>query len=250
MNTPEWKQRIYDSYISNGFETSHDIKKYELQRKYFRKNYLKFLPQNRDCKILELGCGMGEFYYFCKKEGYRNYQGIDASAQNVAYIKQYIGKKSNISVNNIFDFLPIEGHSREYDVIVLNDVIEHLTKSEIFDLLDRVYANLNKNGVFLIKTPNMANPFVASAGRYIGFDHEIGFTEYSIRQILYTTGFKDVKIIGTDIYVINPVISIIAKVLSKVLNYFLFLISALYGRTSLKIFEKDLLAVAYKRNCL
>ena len=247
MGTPVWKQRIYDSYVSNGFGASHDVKKFEIQRRYFKKNYLRFMPKNKKARILELGCGMGEFFYFCKKEGYKNYKGIDASAENVRYIKKNLGKNSNISVCDIFDYLN-EGHNAEkYDVIVLNDVIEHLTKPEIFDLLDRVYSNLNKGGVFLVKTPNMANPFVAAAGRYIAFDHEIGFTEYSMNQILHTTGFSDIKIIGTDIYVFNPIINIVAKVFSKITNGILYLFSALYGRTSLKIYEKDILAAAYKK---
>ena len=245
MNTPEWKKRIYDFYVSNGFGNSHDIKKYEMYRKYFKKNYLKYMPKDKANIILELGCGMGEFFYFCKKEGYNNYQGIDASAENIAYIKKYMGKESNVSVNDILDFL--KNNNRGYDAIVLNDVIEHFTKKEIFELLDSVYACLNKNGVFLVKTPNMANPFVAAAGRYIDFTHEIGFTEYSMKQILLTTGYRDVKIIGTDIYVLNPCISIIAKVISKIINCFLFLLSALYGRTSLRIFDKDILAAGYKR---
>ena len=92
----------------------------------------------------------------------------------------------------------------------------------------------------------MANPYVNTAGRYIDFTHEIGFTEKSMRQILRATGYRDIEIIGTDVYVLNPIISIIAKIISKIVNLFLYLFSALYGRTSLKIFEKDILAVAKK----
>ena len=247
MNNTDWKKRIYDSYVSNGFGEVHSKKKFEMLRKYFKKNYSRFMPENKNCRILELGCGMGEFYYFCKKEGYKNYQGIDASKENIDFIKKHLGSKSKVSVDNIFDYFKRESIEQYYDVVVLNDVIEHLTKPEVFDLLDLVYKCLRKDGVFLIKTPNMANPFVSTAGRYIAFDHEVGFTEYSMNQVLFTTGFKDIKIIGTDIYVFNPFISFAAKISSKIMNSILFLLSALYGRTSLKIFEKDILAAAYKR---
>lgn len=249
MSIPEWKQRIYNSYVSNGFGNSHNIKKFETQRRYFRKNYLRFMPKNKESSILELGCGMGEFYYFCVKEGYTNYQGIDASAENITYIKRHMGKESSVSKSNIFDFLHKSISKKwRFDVVILNDVIEHLTKPEIFDLLDAVYKVLNKGGVFLIKTPNMANPFVAAAGRYIAFDHEIGFTEYSMKQILFAAGYKDIRISGTDIYVFHPVVSVVAKALSKITNCIFFLFSALYGRTTLTIFEKDLLAAAYKKD--
>lgn len=247
MSYDNWKQRIYDSYVSNGFGGSHDVKKYERQRKYFKLNYLRFMPHNKDAKILELGCGMGEFYYFCKKEGYINYEGIDASKENIAYIKEHLGAESKVSLGNMFEYLSNDKLGG-YDAVILNDVIEHLTKPEIFRVLDLVYANLNTNGVFLIKTPNMANPFVSAAGRYIAFDHEIGFTEYSMNQVLYATGYKNIKIIGTDIYVFNPLVSVPARILSKLINCILFLLSALYGRTSLRVFEKDMLAIAYKKD--
>lgn len=92
----------------------------------------------------------------------------------------------------------------------------------------------------------MANPFVNTAGRYIDFTHEIGFTEKSMRQVLRATGYSNIKIIGTDIYVLNPIVNILAKAASKVLNAVLFFVSALYGRNSLHVFEKDILAIAQK----
>lgn len=248
MNTPEWKQRIYDSYMSNGFEEAHNRnKEFEKHNRYFMKNYIKFMPKDKSCKVLELGCGMGQFYYFCKKNGYLNYTGIDASTENIEYIKNIFDENPEVFVEDIISYLSSQKAREErYDVVVLNDVIEHLCKSEIFDVLDGVHRILNDEGVFFIKTPNMANPFVSTAGRYIDFTHEIGFTEKSMRQVLRASCYRDIKIIGTDVYVMIPVINIISKIFSKIVNIALFLFSALYGRTSLRIFEKDILAVARK----
>lgn len=204
------------------------------------------MPAGKDKIILDLGCGMGQFLYFCKKENYKNCIGIDASGQNIEYMRQR-GFLSGYQLYqaSIMDFL--KGKDSVYDVIVLNDVIEHLTKDEIFELMDAVMKALKCGGRFLIKTPNMANPFVAAAGRYIDITHETGITELSIKQVLTATGFQDIKVIGTDVYVLHPVISVIAKMISKLINTLLFIMSALYGRTSITVFEKDLLAVASKR---
>lgn len=241
----EWKDSVYASYLSNGFQSVHNMKnEFELHRKYFKRNYAGYLPASKNSNILDLGCGMGQFLYFCKKEGYKNCTGIDASGQNIAYIKahHFLEDGYQLYQASIMEFLKEKTDC--YDVIVLNDVIEHLTKEEIFDVLSEVKKALKPGGRFLIKTPNMANPFVAAAGRYIDMTHETGFTEASMRQALTAAGFQNITIKGTDIYVLHPVISFAAKSVSRLVNLFLFLMSALYGRTSIRIFEKDLLAVA------
>ena len=242
----EYRNLIYESYITNimgeGHLNNHDFK---LQIQYFKKNYLKYMPENKNAKILEIGTGMGQFYSFCLKYGYTNYEGIDLSPEEIQFVKKNINEDVMIHQMDVLDYLR-EASAKSFDVVVYNDVIEHLYKDEICELLLRVKDILKPDGVFLIKTPNMANPFVSTAGRYIGFDHEIGFTEVSMREILKATGYKNIKIVGTNIYVVFPVLNQIAWLCSKIMNAFLWLISALYGRTSLKIFEKDILAIVRK----
>lgn len=246
MSSNEWKEKIYDSYLTNGFQESNlRDREFEIQKRFFKKNYLKYLPSDKSCKILELGCGKGQFYYFCQDYGYEGYEGIDASRENIEYIKKKMGMAANVHQKDMFEFLSeCKDH---YDVVVFNDVIEHLTKPEIFDVLEGVYEHLKKDGVFLIKTPNMANPYVSTAGRYIDITHEVGFTECSMKQVLRATKYTDIKVVGVDIYVLNPIISIIAKAISKMVNLGLMLFSVLYGRTYLRVYEKDILAIAYKK---
>ena len=242
----DWRNRIYDNYMSNVFADAHKQKNdMKLQCKYFKKNYLRFLPKDVTAKILELGSGMGHFYSFLLKYGYNNYEGIDLSDENISYIKKYINPNVTIHRKDMIQFLN-DADEDCFDVVIFNDVIEHLTKEEIFKVMDGVKKVLKKGGVFLIKTLNMANPYVNTAGRYIVIDHEIGFTETSMREVLRACGYSNIKIIGTDVYVLNPIISVPAKIISKIINFRLYVLSLLYGRTTIKIFEKDILAVAYK----
>lgn len=244
--TTSWKNRIYDNYVTNTLGDAHSGKKdMQLQCKYYRKNYAKYLPTDKRANILELGSGMGQFYYFLLKSGYRNYEGIDLSEENISYVKKHVNAKANIHKADILAFLQ-ECKEEQYDVVVFNDVIEHLKREEIFDVMDGVRKVLKKGGVFLIKTLNMANPFVGPAGRYIVIDHEIGFTEVSMRELLRACNYRNIRIVGTDVYVLNPLISIPAKAVSKLINCILFTLSLLYGRTTIKIFDKDILAIAYK----
>lgn len=102
----KWKSRVYESYMSNGFGNAHRMRnEFKRHEKYFRKNYLRLMPENKGAKILELGCGMGHFFSFCKNTGYKNYEGVDASIENIEFIKSEFGKDSQVSVNDIMTYL-------------------------------------------------------------------------------------------------------------------------------------------------
>lgn len=145
-----------------------------------------------------------------------------------------------------FDFL--KKNTEHFDLVVMNDIIEHLNKQEIIQILEFVNKNLVENGKTIIKTPNSSNPILANSGRYIDFTHEIGFTEESLSQILRVSGFREVRVYPQDVYIFykNP-LNYIAKFISKILNLIFRLLFLLYGRKTTKIFTKDIIAVAVKR---
>lgn len=242
-----YRERIYQSYIESQFGEAHSIEdmksEYKLHDRYFKKNYQQFLPANRESAILDAGCGLGHFLHYAKEAGYKNVIGIDVSKQLAEFCKT---NGLNAFATDLFSFL--EDKKNSYDVIIFNDVIEHLTKDEIVNLLDLMNAALKDGGCLLVKTPNMTNPFTAAGGRYIDFTHEIGFTEGSMLEILKVTRFENIKIIGTDVYVLyeNP-LNYLAKFVAFLMSKFLYVMSYMYGRKTLKIFEKDILAIAYKK---
>lgn len=241
-----YRQRIYKDYLGSIFNTGRNVDNIEKEYKdhflYFKKNYSRFLPSDKNAKILDAGCGLGHFLSFLKKLGYSNASGIDLSEELVDFCKQ---KGFNAEASDFFDYL--KKNKNTFDVIVINDVIEHLFKEEIVDLLDLMNESLKKGGCVIIKTPNMANPITAASSIYIDFTHETAFTETSMKEILSVTNFKNIVVIGTDIYVFfyNP-INYLAKFFAFLSSKYFYLLYWLYGRKSLKIFEKDLLAVAYK----
>lgn len=133
-----------------------------------------------------------------------------------------------------------------YDVIMFNDVIEHLTKQEVLDILCLMKKALKKGGKLIIKVVNSANPITGSTSRYFDFTHELGFTETSLQQVLNAAGFEKVCIKGADIYVEYLPFSFMLKILSRMVNLVWFSLNGLYGRTSIKIFDKNLIAIAKK----
>ncbi|MBI4947480.1 MAG: class I SAM-dependent methyltransferase [Bacteroidetes bacterium] len=241
-----YRDRIYKHYLGSIFNTGRDIQNIEKEYKdhflYFNKNYSRFLPSDKNARILDAGCGLGHFLFYLNKLGYTNSVGIDLSEELVDFCKQ---KGFHAESSDFFNYL--KNHKNTFDAIVINDVIEHLFKEEIMDLLDIILESLRPNGCVMIKTPNMANPYTAASSVYIDFTHETAFTETSMKEVLAVTNFKKVIVIGTDIYVfsMNP-INHLAKCIAYISFKIYYFRNWLYGRKSLKIFEKDLLAVAYK----
>lgn len=202
--------------------------------------YKKFLPLNKNAKILDLGCGMGHFMYFLEKEGYRNFFGIDISKELIDFVEKNISK--NVAVADAFDFLRKE---ELFELIIMNDILEHIPKKRLLELLHLVFNSLDKDGIVFIKVPNMSNPFSLRT-RYVTITHEIGFTERSLPEVLRMVGFQDIQTIGT----LPPPISIkllIKRIGATLVYIFLRLLFKIQDYPAPKILTNHIIAIAKKK---
>lgn len=240
----QMKDQIYQNYISTHFGRINkgDLREYTIFNQYFDKNYTRFMPKDTGARILEIGCGMGHFLYYMEKHGYVNYLGIDISRENIEFCKE---KKFKVEQNDVFEFL--RSNKEPFDAIIINDVLEHFKKEEIFTLLGLIYENLTVKGTIIAKVPNSANPILGNSSRYLDFTHETSFTEESMSQILNVIGFKEVRIHPQNIYIFytNP-LNYLAKALAWTSFKLFRILFLLYGRKSTKIFTKDIIAVGIK----
>ena len=157
-------------------------------RYYFK----KLLPQSASANILDIGCGNGSFVLFLTESGYINSSGIDISEEQIEYGRS-IGI-SSIKCADLHDFL--KEKTATYDCIIARDVMEHLTRQEIFDTLLMINNALHPGGFFIMQAPNGEGIFYTSIF-YGDFTHEIAFTESSLNQICRNTGFKSVNCFPT-----------------------------------------------------
>ncbi|MHB8999534.1 MAG: class I SAM-dependent methyltransferase, partial [Thermoanaerobaculia bacterium] len=74
------------------------------------------------------------------------------------------------------------------DMLTAFDVVEHLTKDELFEFLDVCHEALKPGGSIVIQTPNAESPFGMRV-RYGDITHEIAFDAESLRHVLEVTGF-------------------------------------------------------------
>lgn len=185
------KNQVWEKYLTTCFNVGSEYTKEEFE-KYARdydRVYSKLLPLNKEAKILDVGCGAGFFLHYLKQKGYTNYYGIDISLECAEFVKNNVTER--VEIADVFDFLKMK--SNQFDVIIGNDVIEHIPKDKTLRFLNLVYSSLKLNGRCILKTGNMSAPFPVEL-RYIDFTHETGFTEISLAQIFKIANFVNVRV--------------------------------------------------------
>ena len=184
---------IYNNYlnINAGIKNHFDQELFDRESEGYDSIYSSILPPNTSAKILDVGCGNGMFLYYLKKKGYNNSFGIDLNIESVQFTTQYITE--NVECINIERFLVDK--KEVYDVIVMNEVLEHIPVNKLIDVISKIKIALKFGGLFICYVPNMENPITGIFTRYHGFTHTIGFTSNSLAMSLSLAGFNDVKII-------------------------------------------------------
>jgi len=124
-----------------------------------------------------------------KKQGYTNINGIDISTEQLEMARQM--GVTEVQKVDMFKFLA--KHKGKYELLIANDIVEHLTKNEVIQFLDALFAALKPGGKVIINTENAASLFGASRV-FIDFTHEQGFTPISLSQVLRVCGFNEVRI--------------------------------------------------------
>jgi len=205
---------------------------------FYRRNYLKYLPDNKEVRILVISCGPGYFVHLLTQEGYRNVMGIDSDPEKIRHATE---KKLHCVTERAFPFLA--RNQDPYDVIIGEQEINHLTKDEILTFLELCRRNLSENGALILHSLNGANPITGAEALAQNFDHYNTFTEYSLRQILEYTGFHDITVIPLKLYVFygNP-LNYAGMLLNSLNNLFFTLNFKLYGKSN-RIFSKKIAAI-------
>ena len=90
---------------------------------------------------------------------------------------------------------------------------------------------------------NGANPITGAEALAQNFDHYNTFTEYSLRQVLDYTGFRDITVIPLKLYVFygNP-LNYAGMLLDALNNMYFSLNFKLYGKSN-RIFSKKIAAI-------
>ncbi len=196
-----YKEEIYKKYVSN-----HNVHLYgntsiqAIERNFTLWDYFyeRFLPKNKNSKILDLGSGEGAFVYYLQQKGYLDTYGIDISDEQIK-LGETLGIEK-IQKIDIISFL--KKSENTYDFVIARDVLEHFTKPEIFEILKLTHNVLKQEGQMMIQVPNGWGIWHEKI-YYGDITHESLFSIDSARQVFFSTGFAKVDSYPLEFPVVN-----------------------------------------------
>ena len=148
MKGPEYYDRIYtEPYDWEKYRSIYDA-------------IIRHLPENKDTRILDLGCGVGGFLRICWIEGYRNLCGIDFSQNAIRQATELLPEdfdKNRLIVGDV-DFITdmFMRESKKLDVIVMVELLEHIGND--IGLVKKLRELLNPGGFIIGTVPNRQMP--------------------------------------------------------------------------------------------
>ena len=170
------RERLYRSYLDfhplADEDRSNEVFAIELQR----------AGLSPPARILEIGFGRGHFLDWARKNGYE--------VSGVEIIEEFV-RNARDRGHDVFTGIAqdVIDPGNQYDLIAAFDVFEHLSISELVDLLRFAKRILSKDGVILARFPNGSSPFGA---HYQNGDatHNTALSGTRIGQIALVAGMR------------------------------------------------------------
>lgn len=240
-----YRRRFYARYAQLKQRTDIEQVRRDLasSRPYLRRVVKRCFPQDRNCSIVDLGCGSGALLLLLQQAGYVNTMGVETSPDQVEFARE-LGVKSVIA-GDLLEFLR-ESADELFDVLVACDVLEHFSKGEVLEILDHACRVLRPGGRLILHVPNAEGIF-GSRIFWSDFTHETAFTREGLRQLTLACGFASLQC-SEDVPAVHGLKSLSRRILWTGLRAFFRLVhmAETGDPGSGLILTQNLLAVARK----
>ena len=179
---------VRTKYDKNYFETSFYKEAKNSQR---NQNRLKeILRHKTNGKLLEIGCGKGEFLKLAIE--HFDVEGMDVSEYALNSLRKFLGKKAIEGNIENADLKP-----GNYDVIVVFNLLEHLKDPR--KVIKKLHKGLKKGGIVIGSVPNkfgLIGNMATSAMNFVDRTHCSVYTPDHWHSLFKEAGFKEINFFG------------------------------------------------------
>ena len=194
-------KQIYTSGYFLGDDTPEGREQVSQMKRATARIYLRQIGRYRGAhtgRLLEIGCGQGEFLVEAQALGY-DVTGVEISPAAAKIAARKIGA-GRVVCGEVESVALGEG---QFDVCVLSDVIEHIREPFVF--MSTILKLLRSNGVVFIATPTLSSWSARLLGEnWMEFkpEHLFYFDDNTIQHALHRAGFRNI-IVQPGLKVLN-----------------------------------------------
>jgi SAM-dependent methyltransferase len=182
------RRRTVPSYFELRQVSPADYAAYQLPA-WLRSQILKYPTTAR---ILDFGCGFGQFVRAARALGYERTEGADIEPAALTRCAA-----DGLTVHDLHDDAFFDSARGQFDLIVMQHVLEHIPKRETIHTVARIRTLLRSGGALIIAVPN-AQAFTGAYWAYEDFTHETLYTSGSLYHVLHAGGFGSVEFIDIE----------------------------------------------------
>ena len=203
-NKEEWNKRWEKDFL-----IAKSFIEYRNQMGSIVKDYLDLLNLNinelmiRNKKVLDIGGGYGPIIKFLIHDSNEKTL-VDISEKGIEIANNYYKLDNAYSIDILTEDIP---GNPKFDIILLNEVIEHIHPSELDHLAKVLFSLLTPKGKVIVTTPNLAS-FSSRIFLMLGKlpqtfrldqTHISVFTPKVLNKLFISNSFKKVKVVTTNI---------------------------------------------------
>jgi SAM-dependent methyltransferase len=186
------------------YETSETYNIVKRNPAWYHRQFLNHPPLAQG-RLLDVGCGQGEFLTAAKEKGFDVY-GIDIAPRNIEFIKTRRDIQT-VVCGKIEDNIEALG---KFDVVTLFEVLEHVESPAT--LLESIKKLLNPGGYFIMSTPNRKRFGGASESWDFPPNHLFRWDGASLSMLIERAGYRVEKIkeqvVGRDYIIMSGISSL------------------------------------------